>query len=324
MKPPLVTRRLPPQSEALDLIAENFNDNKHTRSIALNAELRSLKLCGLTIDAYFRFPDKYDNVSGIIVHREPFPDLKRVRSMLTTKETRLKSMAQATSIDSTSSSHMVLLANSGPSKCCSGKVNESMYLEGIDVDETFSLVVKPDTIRTVLSLATSRHCPVHQLDVNNAFLHGDLSQTVYMHHPLILERAHMVNCNPSQTPIDTKSKLGDDGDLVSDPTLYWSLAGSLLYLTSTHLDISYTMQQRQPTLFRSSAETEYRGVANVVAETCWLRNLLRELYTHLSSATLVYCDNVSVVYPSSNPVQHQRTKHIEIDIYFVCDLVAAG
>ncbi|GJX06735.1 ribonuclease H-like domain-containing protein [Tanacetum coccineum] len=69
---------------------------------------------------------------------------------------------------------------------------------------------------------------------------------------------------------------------------------------------------------------EYWGVANAVAETCWLRNLLRELHTPLSTAILVYCDNVSSVYLSSNPVQHQRTKHIEIDIHFVHDLVAAG
>nr|GEW64612.1 ribonuclease H-like domain-containing protein [Tanacetum cinerariifolium] len=77
-------------------------------------------------------------------------------------------------------------------------------------------------------------------------------------------------------------------------------------------------------LSRSSAEAEYRGVANAVAETCWIRNLLRELRTLLSSASIVYCDNVSVVYLSSNPVQHQRTKHIEIDIHFVRDLVAIG
>ncbi|GJV44055.1 ribonuclease H-like domain-containing protein [Tanacetum coccineum] len=375
--------------------------------------------------------------------------------------------------------------------------NGSTQLERVDVDETFSPVVKPGTIRTALSLAASRHWPIHQLDVKNAFIHGDLSETVYMHQsprfrdsvdpdyvgfshsrcdsslfiyrqgtgtdtaclllyvddivltassegllqriisslhqefamidlgPLnyflgiyvtrdssglflsqkkyvveILEKAHMVNCNPSRTPVDTESTVGVDGDPVSDPTLYRSLAGSLQYLTFTRPDLSYAVQQvclhmhdprephlsalkrilryvqgtfhyglrlfststtyfvaysdagwagcpttrrstsgycvflrnnllfrsskRQPTLSRSHAEAEYRGVANVVAETCWLHNLLRELYTPLSSAALVYCDNVSAVYLSSNPIQHQRTKHIETDIHFVRDLVAVG
>ncbi|XP_071696767.1 uncharacterized mitochondrial protein AtMg00810-like [Rutidosis leptorrhynchoides] len=87
--------------------------------------------------------------------------------------------------------------------------------------------------------------------------------------------------------------------------------------------LSWSSKQ-QPTPSRSSAEAEYRGVANAVAETCWVRNLLRELHCPLTSATLVYCDNVSSVYLSTNPVQHQRTKHIEIDIHFVRDLVAQG
>nr|GEZ31389.1 ribonuclease H-like domain-containing protein [Tanacetum cinerariifolium] len=210
----------------------------------------------------------------------------------------------------------------------------------------------------------------------------------------------MVNCNPSRTPVNTESKLGADGDPVSDPTLYRSLAGSLQYLTFTRPDISYVVQQvclymhdpqeshfsalkrilryiqgtldyglqlfsssttylvaysdadwagclttrrstlgycvflsnnllswssnRQPMLSRSSAEAEYHGVANVVAETCWLLNLLPELHTPLSFATLVYCDNVSAIYLSCNPGQHRGTKLIEIDIHFVRDLVAAG
>nr|GEY28149.1 ribonuclease H-like domain, reverse transcriptase, RNA-dependent DNA polymerase [Tanacetum cinerariifolium] len=108
-------------------------------------------------------------------------------------------------------------------------------------------------------------------------------------------------------------KLGDGGTTVVDPTLYQSLAGSLQYLIFTRPDITYAVQQ-----------AEYRGVANADAETCWIQSLLRELHTPLSSATIVYYDNVSVVHLSSNPFQHQSTKHIEICIHFVRDLVATG
>ncbi|GJR21661.1 ribonuclease H-like domain-containing protein [Tanacetum coccineum] len=185
-----------------------------------------------------------------------------------------------------------------------------------------------------------------------------LSQSTYVEE--ILECAHMQKCKPCMIHVDAKSKLGADGDPVSDPTLYRSLAGALQYLTFTHLDIYYAVQQLttyidadwagcsvtrcstsgycvflgnnllswyakwQVTLSLSSAEVEYRGVANVVAETVWARNLLRELHTPLFNATLFYCDNVSAVYVSTDPVQHKRTKHIEIDIHFVRDFVASG
>ena len=66
------------------------------------------------------------------------------------------------------------------------------------------------------------------------------------------------------------------------------------------------------------------AVANGVAEATWLRQLLLELHAPLRRATLVYCDNISAVYMSSNPVQHQRTKHIEIDLHFVWERVAIG
>jgi hypothetical protein len=82
--------------------------------------------------------------------------------------------------------------------------------------------------------------------------------------------------------------------------------------------------KRQTIVSRSSAEAEYRAVANGVAEATWLRQLLMELQVPPSRCTLVYCDNISVVYLSHNPVQHQRTKHVEIDLHFIQEKVAIG
>nr|AAL77129.1 Putative polyprotein [Oryza sativa]AAP52413.1 retrotransposon protein, putative, Ty3-gypsy subclass [Oryza sativa Japonica Group] len=192
---------------------------------------------------------------------------------------------------------------------------------------------------------------------------GDSSGLLLSQHQYsieVLERAGMSDCKPCSTPVDTNAKLSSsDGSPVVDPTDCHSLAGALHYLTFTRPDISYAVQQvclhmhdpgipivplssgysdwagcpdtrkstwsfkRQNTVSRSSDEAEYRVVANTVAETCWLCQLLHEL-TPPSRATLVYCDNVSAIYLSTNPVQHQRTKHVEIDLHFVHDRVAAG
>ncbi|GLT58591.1 hypothetical protein SLA2020_314700 [Shorea laevis] len=52
---------------------------------------------------------------------------------------------------------------------------------GLDYSETFSPVIKLVTLRTVLSIAVSNHWPIRQLDINNAFLNGNLDEELFMH-----------------------------------------------------------------------------------------------------------------------------------------------
>ncbi|KAA3482743.1 Retrovirus-related Pol polyprotein from transposon TNT 1-94 [Gossypium australe] len=166
---------------------------------------------------------------------------------------------------------------------------------GIDFQETFSLVVKHVTVRTVINVATMNDWPLFQMDVYNAFLQGDLYDEVYMD---ISEGSDIGMINEIKMVLHQNFKMKD--------------LGALKFFLGIEVIRS------------SKAEAEYRSMAVVVAKVVWLDGLLKEICPDQYRTSLLFSDSRATLQIASNPVFHERTKYIEIGCHFIRDKIREG
>ncbi|KAL4313405.1 hypothetical protein GQ457_01G015130 [Hibiscus cannabinus] len=90
-------------------------------------------------------------------------------------------------------------------------------------------------------------------------------------------------------------------------------------------DTAFTwLSKKQPIVTLSTCEAEYVAASWCVCHAIWLRNLLSKMMLKQVGATMIHVDNKSAIELVKNPVNHERSKHIDVRFHFIRDHVKEG
>ncbi|RDX95889.1 hypothetical protein CR513_21514, partial [Mucuna pruriens] len=160
-----------------------------------------------------------------------------------------------------------------------------------------------------------RNWPLHQLDIKNAFLHGDLDEEIYMEQPpsFVAQGESSLVCKLRRSLYELKQSprawFGKFSQVVqnfkmtrseTDHSVFYCHSSSGFYI-SIGRNVVSSKSKKKNIVARSTAEAEYRAMASATCELIWVKQLIQELKFADVQPMKLYCDNQVALHIASNP-----------------------